>query len=49
VNRAFARLDKSGQDTLRRDLKRLWSSHNQATDGTIYIQGEVLEIVANPA
>lgn len=45
VNRAFARLDEPGQTALQRDLEQLWSAHNQANDGTVYVKGEVLETV----
>ncbi len=44
--RAFAALDEDGQAALRRDLTRLWSEHNRATDGTTHVEAEYLEVVA---
>jgi SAM-dependent methyltransferase len=44
--RAFAALDAGGQAALRRDLTRLWSKHNLATDGTTHVESEYLEVVA---
>jgi ubiquinone/menaquinone biosynthesis C-methylase UbiE len=44
--RAFAALDADGQAALRRDLTRLWSEHNRATDGTTHVESEYLEVVA---
>ncbi|MGH9945406.1 MAG: class I SAM-dependent methyltransferase, partial [Pyrinomonadaceae bacterium] len=44
--RAFAALDEDGQAALGRDLTRLWSEHNRATDGTTHVEAEYLEIVA---
>ncbi|HZS04799.1 MAG TPA: class I SAM-dependent methyltransferase [Blastocatellia bacterium] len=46
TQRAFAALDEGGQAALRRDLERLWSAHNQATDGTTHVESEYLEVVA---
>ena len=43
--RAFASLDEAGRDGLRRDLEKLWSDHNRATDGTTRVQSEYLEVV----
>jgi SAM-dependent methyltransferase len=44
--RAFASLDDAGRDGLRRDLEKLWTEHNRATDGTTRVQSEYLEVVA---
>lgn len=44
--RAFASLDDGGRDGLRRDLEKLWTDHNRATDGTTRVQSEYLEVVA---
>jgi SAM-dependent methyltransferase len=44
--RAFASLDEGGRAALRRDLTRLWSEHNLATDGTTHVESEYLEVVA---
>jgi ubiquinone/menaquinone biosynthesis C-methylase UbiE len=46
TNRAFAALDGDGQARLRTDLERLWSEHNQATDGSTRYKAEYLEVVA---
>ncbi|MGH9939494.1 MAG: class I SAM-dependent methyltransferase [Blastocatellia bacterium] len=43
--RAFAALGEDGQAALRRDLTRLWSEHNQATDGTTHVRAEYLEVI----
>ena len=44
--RAFAALDEAGQAALRRDLSRLWSEHNRATDGATHVEAEYLEVLA---
>jgi SAM-dependent methyltransferase len=46
TQRAFDALDAEGQAALRSDLERLWTEHNQATDGTTYGEGEYLEVIA---
>jgi len=46
TNRALATLDESGQAALRQDLEQLWLDHNQASDGTTYVEAEILEVVA---
>ena len=46
TNRAFSTLDADGQAALRHDLEQLWSRYNQATDGTVYIESEYLDIQA---
>ncbi len=46
TQRAFAALDENGQAALRRDLERLWSEHNRATDGSTHVESEYLEVVA---
>jgi hypothetical protein len=42
---AFSRLDVAQQDEYREDLEKLWSQHNQATDGKTRIQNEYLEVI----
>jgi SAM-dependent methyltransferase len=49
TNKAFASLNESGQAALRQDLERLWSEHNQATDGTTAVDSEYLEVIATRA
>ena len=44
--RAFAALDEAGRAALGRDLTRLWSEPNRATDGTTHVEAEYLEVVA---
>jgi SAM-dependent methyltransferase len=44
--RAFAALDEAGREELRRDLERLWSDHNRASDGTTRVESEYLEVIA---
>lgn len=44
--RAFAALDETKRDGLRRDLERLWTEHNRAKDGTTRVQSEYLEVTA---
>lgn len=46
THKAFAALDAEGQAALRRDLERLWSEHNQASDGGTRIESEYLEVIA---
>lgn len=49
TQRAFAALPEDKQPALRRDLENLWMQHNQATDGTTYVESEYLEVVATRA
>jgi SAM-dependent methyltransferase len=46
TNRAFSTLDVVGQAALRHDLEALWSKHNLATDGTVYVEAEYLVVQA---
>jgi len=46
TNRAFAALAPDRQAALRSDLERLWSEHNQASDGGTELKGEYLEVAA---
>lgn len=46
VKNAFEALDVDGQTALRTDLEQLWSDNNRAEDGTTYVEGEYLEVVA---
>ncbi len=46
TERAYAALDPSGQEALRADLEKLWTTHNRATDATTYVEAEILEVVA---
>ena len=44
--RAFGTLDETGREGLRRELERLWTDQNLATDGTTRVVSEYLEVVA---
>jgi 2-polyprenyl-3-methyl-5-hydroxy-6-metoxy-1,4-benzoquinol methylase len=44
--KAFASLSEVAQAALRSDLEDLYARHNQATDGTVRIAAEFLEVVA---
>ena len=46
TQKAFGLLDENGQLALRQDLEKLWTEHNQATDGTTVIDAEFLEVRA---
>jgi SAM-dependent methyltransferase len=46
TNRAFAALEGATRDALRHDLEALWTSHNQATDGSTRYESEYLEVIA---
>jgi SAM-dependent methyltransferase len=46
MSRAFASLDIAGQQNLRHELVSLWSTHNQAEDGTTKVAAEYLEVIA---
>jgi SAM-dependent methyltransferase len=46
MQRAFAALDDNGQKVLRQDLEQVFSAHNRATDGTTWLEGEYLEVIA---
>ncbi len=45
TKRAFDALDAGAADALHRDLVRLWSENNRATDGTTRVESEYLEVV----
>jgi SAM-dependent methyltransferase len=49
TQKAFGALDEEKQAALRKDLEQLWTTHNQATDGTTLVESEFLEIVAERA
>jgi hypothetical protein len=44
--RAFGALDVCRQSALHQALERLWTEHNEATDGTTRVESEYLEVVA---
>jgi SAM-dependent methyltransferase len=44
--RAFAAIEETKRDALRRDLEKLWAENNRANDGTTRVQSEFLEVVA---
>jgi len=47
--RAYAALPEDGQSALRRALEELWTTHNEARDGTTAVAAEYLEVVATSA
>jgi SAM-dependent methyltransferase len=49
TQRVFEALDPAGQAAYRRDLEALWKENNLATDGTVHIESEYLEVVATRA
>jgi SAM-dependent methyltransferase len=49
TQRVFDALDPAGQAAYRRDLEALWRKHNRATDGTVWVESELLEVVATRA
>ncbi len=46
TKRAFAALDEEGQATLHRELSDNFEAHNVATDGTLNLRGEYLNVTA---
>jgi hypothetical protein len=46
TNRAHAALDEKGQEALRQDLEELWTSNNLSSNGSTYLEAEILEVVA---
>jgi SAM-dependent methyltransferase len=46
TQKAFAALDENGQSALRKDLEKLWTDHNRATDGTTDVESDYLEVIA---
>jgi SAM-dependent methyltransferase len=46
VSRAFASLDVNGQEKLRSELVRLWSTHNHSDGNTTKVDAEYLEVIA---
>jgi 2-polyprenyl-3-methyl-5-hydroxy-6-metoxy-1,4-benzoquinol methylase len=46
TNRNFAALGATAQAALQRDLEKLWSEHNTASDGTTQYESEYLEVIA---
>jgi SAM-dependent methyltransferase len=46
TNKAYAALDDDGKKALHAALTELWSTHNQASDGTTDVGAEILEVVA---
>ena len=49
LQRAFEALPVDEQPKLRRDLEELWTEHNRASDGTVHVESEYLEVVATRA
>jgi ubiquinone/menaquinone biosynthesis C-methylase UbiE len=49
ISRAFASLDANGQERLRSELIRLWSTHNHSDRYTTKVDAEYLEVIATRA
>lgn len=49
TERAYARLDETGREGLRRDLEDHWKAHNRGTDSTTSVEAKYLEVVATRA
>jgi hypothetical protein len=49
TSRTFEALDEAGQAAYRRDLEALWRQNNRATDGTVAVESEFLEVIATRA
>jgi len=47
--RTFEALDAAGQEAYRKEYEALWAANNEATDGTIDVPTEFLEIIATRA
>jgi SAM-dependent methyltransferase len=45
THRAYASLDPAGKQAFHHDLCALWSDNNTASDGTVRLQGEYIEVV----
>jgi SAM-dependent methyltransferase len=46
TTRAFAAVGPEGEEALRRDLVEVYRAHNQATDGTTWLDSEYLDVEA---
>lgn len=44
--KAHDALDENGQKALRRDLEELWATNNLSSNGSTYLEAEILEVVA---
>jgi ubiquinone/menaquinone biosynthesis C-methylase UbiE len=49
TQRFFASLPEEKQSLLRRDLEQHWTKNNMATDGTVEVEAEYLEVIATRA
>ena len=49
AQRAFAALPDDKREDLRRDMEALYVRHNRATDGTVHVEAEYLEVAATRA
>ena len=47
MSRAFASLDVTGREELRRELVELWSAHNNSNNGVTQVDAEYLEVIAS--
>jgi hypothetical protein len=49
MSRAFASLDATEREELRRELVHLWAAHNNSTNGITQVDAEYLEVIASRA
>ena len=49
TQKAFGTLDEEKQAALRKDLEQLWTTNNRATDGTLEVDSQYLEVIATRA
>lgn len=49
IKKAFDGLDEAGRAALRFDLERLWEDYSQTSDGSTFVEAEILEVVATRA
>jgi hypothetical protein len=47
--RTFEALDPAGREAFAKDYEALWRENNSATDGTIVLASEFLEVIATRA
>jgi hypothetical protein len=49
AQKAFGTLEEAKGAALRKDLEELYTTHNQATDGTTRVEAEYMEVIAERA
>jgi len=46
TSRAFQTIDAASQERFQKDLEDLFASYNRATDGTVALESEYLQVIA---